>query len=55
MNVNSKNYPGAKERRDEIEELLNKTYEIAFHLQDMYNQLDDDIYKYEQSEKGLDD
>lgn len=55
MQINSKNYEEALERRDEIEQLLDKAYGIAFHLQDMYNELDEDIENYNKEQNGLDD
>lgn len=55
MKITEKNYEEAQERRDEIEQLLDKAYGIAFHLQDMYNELDEDINNYDKSQYGLDD
>lgn len=55
VNVNSDNYVEALARRDEIEDLLNKAYGVAHHLQDMYNKLDDNIQTYEDEQAALDE
>lgn len=54
MNVNSKNYDEAIERRDEIEDLINRANGIVSHLLDMYNELEDGIKQYDQEQHVLD-